>query len=256
MSIKVIIVDDDRKCQMVLHRMLMEFCSGIEVVGIASTVKEAVSLIQTEEPEIVFLDVELPGENGFSLFRYLKDRNFDVIFVTGHSEYAIQAIKIAALDYLLKPIDIRELREIVEKVKQQRKRFFKHVFNERLDILQENLTNPISSEQKIALHTKKGWELFQMNQIVRCEANRAYCIFHLLENRRITVAKSLKEYTELLESANFFRVHRSHMINLEHVVRCISGAQMKVILSDQSLIDVAHRRKEQLQEKIRELVVQ
>ena len=255
MIIRAVIVDDELKSQKVLKHLITDFCPSVEIVGIADSVREAVPIIEFEKPDLLFLDVEMPEEDGFALFDYVKNRDFHVIFVTAHSKYAIQAVKIAALDYILKPVDIKELREVLKKIEHYLQNKVEHCQQDRLKILQANLATADPSEQKIALHTQTGWELFRMNQIVRCEADRAYCVFHLIGNKKITVSKSLKEYVDTLEGANFFRVHRSHMVNLSHVVRFVSGSQMKVVLSDQSLVDVAHRRKDRLLEILQEVTV-
>ncbi|MCG8577760.1 MAG: LytTR family DNA-binding domain-containing protein [Flavobacteriales bacterium] len=252
-KVKCIIVDDERKSQKSLLKLVEEFCEDAEIVGIADSVHDSVRLIHETKPNIVFLDIEMPEEDGFKLFDYV-DRNvhdFWVVFVTAHSDYAIPAIKIAALDYILKPVQLTELKQAIDKVKKMLQLDLDGDSNRnRMDVFRNNLRVNDPSQRKIALYVDRRYELVEFRQIIRCEADRSYSIFHLTGNRQITVSKSLNKFVDILESANFIRIHRSHMVNVSHIIRYIKGNRMKIMLSDHSLIEVAHRRRDVLIETL------
>ena len=198
---------------------------------------------------IVFLDIEMPNGNGFTLFDKVNDPNFYVIFTTAHADYAIKAIKFAALDYLLKPINLTELKSGIEKVASKMREVNGGILenSQRYEVLRTNHKEGISFDfKKIALPTSEGLEFYQVKDILRCEANRAYCTFHFMGKKRIIVSKSLKEYESILSDANFFRVHKSNMVNVSHISKYLKGKGGQVILSDGSLVNVAVRKKEGL----------
>ena len=243
-----IIVDDEPQNQKVLEIMIDQFCPDVEVLAKASSVSEAVELISKHSPNIVFLDVEMPNGNGFTLFEKIPDPNFFVIFTTAHADYAIKAIKFAALDYLLKPISLNELRTSVHaaSLKMSESVSFKESNSKRIEVLNSNHGNTAFNFNKIALPTQEGIEFFQIKDILRCEADRSYCRFYLVDGQRILVSKSLSEYENIMESANFFRVHKSNMVNVNHIIKYIKGSGGQVILSDNSLVNVSVRKKEEL----------
>lgn len=247
-DITCIIVDDEGQNQQVLAKMIDQFCPTVQVVGIAASVNEAVDLIEKHKPHIVFLDVEMPEGNGFTLFDKIDNPEFDVIFTTAHADYAIKAIKFAAMDYLLKPINLIELRTAIEKVaeKLMSKTNEQESNSQKIDVIRSNQSDTSFEFKKIALPTTEGLEFYLVKDILRCEADRAYCIFHLTDKRKIVVSKSLKEYEEILSDANFFRVHKSNMVNVGHIVKYVKGKGGHVILSDNSLVNVAVRKKDEL----------
>ncbi|MCG8575382.1 MAG: LytTR family DNA-binding domain-containing protein, partial [Flavobacteriales bacterium] len=190
---------------------------------------------------------EMPEEEGFKLLEYVDNRNFWVVFVTAHSHYALQAIKTAALDYIMKPVGIKELRDTVEKIQSVEKGMsIVGKKQSRIDLLRDNMRIADPSKRKIALRTHNGYELIEVSQIIRCEAERAYCVFHLKDNRKIVVSKSLKSFVDTLEQMNFMRIHRSHLVNMMHVIRYIQGDNMRVLMSDQNTVPVAHRQRHRL----------
>lgn len=247
-EVTCIIVDDEEQNQHVLAKMIDQFCPTVSVLGMAVSVAEAVKLIDEKKPDIVFLDVEMPEGNGFTLFDKIQSPNFEVIFTTAHADYAIKAIKFAALDYLLKPINLTELKTAIEKVATKLRLNGTTVEDnsQKIDVLRSNKKDASFDFQKIALPTTEGLEFYQVKDILRCEADRAYCIFHLVDKRRIVVSKSLKEYEEILADANFFRVHKSNMVNVSHIVKYLKGKGGQVILTDNSLVNVAVRKKDEL----------
>lgn len=247
-QLNAVIVDDEPQNREVLDKMLDKFCPTVKVKGMAGDVDEAVKLIHEHQPDIVFLDVVLPEENGFALFDKIpkSDQNFAVIFTTAHADYALKAIKFAALDYLLKPLSVGELRGAIARVSEAKALASSGEARNKIDVLKSNQKNEEFEFRKIALPTQEGLEFHTVNEIIRCEANRAYCIFHLTKGRRIVVSKSLKEYEEILSEANFFRLHKSNMVNVAHIKKYVKGKGGSVILSDDSEVSVAVRKKDAL----------
>lgn len=247
-EVTCIIVDDELQNQEVLARMIDLFCPTVKVLGRAENVEHAVTLINETKPDVVFLDIEMPGGNGFTLFDHFKNPSFYTVFTTAHAEYAIKAIKFAAFDYLLKPINLTELKRAVEKVAERTRSGFLANNNsgqKMADVLRTNRKNHNYDFSKIALPTSDGIEFYEVSDILRCEADRAYCVFHMLNKKRIIVSKSLKEYEDILAEANFFRVHKSNMVNVKHVTKYLKGKGGFAQLSDGSLVAVAVRKKEE-----------
>lgn len=243
-KLRAIVVDDESKNREALSKMIYQFCPTLEIVGKAENITEAYNLIISEKPNIVFLDIEMPGGDGFELLKKFETINFSVVFTTAHADYAIKALKIAAADYLLKPIDLQELKEAVLKIGAIQNGEGA-VQNMRYDVIKGNLNDGKFKFNRIALPTFDGLEFFEIEDVIRCEADRAYCKFHIKDGRTILVSKALKEFEELLLDCNFFRVHKSHMINLEFVSKYVKGKGGYVVLKDGSNVDVSVRRKDE-----------
>ncbi|HAE29857.1 MAG TPA: DNA-binding response regulator [Flavobacteriales bacterium] len=245
--LKAIIVDDEEKNREGLARMIDQFCHDVAVVGKAESASAAKKAIQEHQPDLVFLDIEMPGGNGFSLLEEMPNPNFQVIFTTAHADYAIKAIKFAALDYLLKPININELKTAVEKaIINMNAAQDGSLLKKKIEVLKDNRKNEGFDFEKIALPTSDGIDFYEIREILRCEADRAYCKFHMLNGQKVVVSKPLKEFEDLLEECNFFRVHKSNMINLNQIKKYVKGKGGYLILSDDSHVDVSVRRKEAL----------
>ena len=248
--IDAIIVDDEVRHYETLSKMLLTFCPRINLCGNASSVKEAVDLIRNKNPQLIFLDIEMPGGNGFTLFDNFDDPPFEVIFTTAHDLYAINAIKYAALDYLMKPINIKELQEAVERASKILSKKEKTSSHKKIDILKSNLQLEDKRFTKIALPSSDGIDFIEANSIIRVDAERSYSNFYIENGKKILVSKPLKEYEALLEQCNFFRVHKSHMINLNHIQKYIKGKGGYVIMRDGSHVDVSVRKKDDLLNKL------
>lgn len=247
-----IIVDDEEHNIDVLEKMIVKFTTGMTVVGTAGTIEESKALIAEKKPDVVFLDIELSGENGFELIDTLEEVNFHVIFTTAHADYAIKAIKFAALDYLLKPIAIHELREAIEKARIQIEYSKKSKDEIQETPPQTNGVETSSSPGRIAIPTSEGLELFELEEIIKVEADRAYCTFYQSNGKKITVSKSLKEFEETLEKAGFIRVHKSYMVNLKHVKKYLRGKGGDLLMSDGSLVNIAVRKKDSVLNLLRQ----
>jgi two-component system, LytTR family, response regulator len=250
-----IIVDDEEQNRVVLSRLLEQFCHDVKVVASVSSVKAAKVSIEEHLPNIVFLDIEMPEENGFKLLEDLNQANFEVIFTTAHANYAIKAIKFAALDYLLKPININELKIAVEKAitninNKNAQKLISQLPNKKIRFFTKNKDREKEGFEfkKIALPTLDGIDFYNVNDILQCEAERAYCNFYLTNGKKILVSKPLSEYEEILEECNFFRVHKSSMVNLNHIKKYVKGKGGYVIMSDDSTVNVSVRKKDYLME--------
>ncbi len=240
MSLKAVIVDDENHSRETLKNLVEEFCVDVEVVGLASSVKEAVSLIPTVKPDVVFLDIELQPGTGFDILTKLENLNFDVIFTTAFEQYAIKAVKFSSLDYLLKPIDIEELQTAVEKAK---KRKNQNVYKKQLETLLNNIKQQ-PSLNKLCLATADGVEFVDVEKILYCKANGSYTSFVLKEGPSILVSKHLKEYENLLLDQQFLRVHNSFLINLKEVKRFVKSDGGYIIMNNEDTVSISRGKKD------------
>jgi two-component system LytT family response regulator len=252
-DVSCIIVDDEIQNQVVLERMIDRFCPTVEVMGSASSVNEAISMIDLKNPDIVFLDIEMPEENGFRLLERIKNPQFSVIFTTAHAEYALKAIKYAAMDYLLKPINLTELKIGIEKVidKLGTKGNSNLDFQTKVQVLKDNRKDNSIDFEKIALPTKDGIAMFALDEIIWCQAQKGQTLFHMKDGTHVLVSELLKEYEALLPEFRFCRIHKSHIVNLSHVDKYINGSGGSVIMSDLTELEVAVRRKKEILDRLK-----
>ena len=240
--IKAILIDDEKHCRETLSIQLEKYCPEVQLLAQCSSAAQGLQAIAQHQPDVVFLDVEMPQMNGFEMLQQLSPIPFEVIFTTGYDAYAIKAIRFSALDYLLKPIDKDELRKAVAKLSQKKD----HNLTEQLDILLGKLGNKSVSLQKIALPTFEGFELVPVDNILHCEADSNYTHIVLKQGKKVLVSRTLKEIEELLEGHAFLRVHHSHLVNLNEIVRYVRGEGGYVIMSDNTAITVSRNRKDAL----------
>jgi two-component system LytT family response regulator len=240
--IKAILIDDEKHCRETLSIQLERYCPEVQLLAQCPSAVEGLKAIATYKPDVVFLDVEMPGMNGFEMLQQLSPVAFEVIFTTGYDAYAIKAFRFSALDYLLKPIDKEELRKAIAKVSHKSD----HKLTEQLDILLEKLNNKQGSLQKIALPTLDGFELVPLEQILYCESDSNYTHIVLKNGKKLLISRTLKEIEELLEGHAFLRVHHSHIVNMNEITRYVRGEGGYVIMSDNTTITVSRSRKEAL----------
>lgn len=245
--IKALIIDDEEKSGITLKNLITMYCPAVEVTGLCSSVKSALKAIEKQMPDLVFLDVEMPFQNGFALLDELKPPPFEVIFTTAYNHYAIKAIKYSALDYLLKPVDSDELKQAVEKI--ALKRLAPARTAPDFEALLANLKIK-GNNARIAVPTFDGLQMISAGEIVKCLADESYTHITLTSKAKITVSRPLKEYEELLSDLNFFRVHNSCLINLAHVVKYIKGEGGQVVMCDGSSVEVSRRKKNDLLAKL------
>ena len=244
--LKSIIVDDELKSRETLRKMVTSYCEGIEVLATCQSVKEAVDAINTLTPDVVFLDVQMQGETGFDLLSKLEDIKFEVIFTTAHSEYALKALRSSAIDYLLKPIDISDLQKAVAKVEKKQNIHFA----ERLQQLIQNLKGTNSENYKLAIPISDGLIFIKANDIMYCKASGNYTEIYMIDGKKHLVSRQLKEYEDILNTRDFFRIHHSFLINLNCIKSYVRGEGGYVVMSDNSAIDVSRRKKEAFMERI------
>jgi two-component system LytT family response regulator len=208
----------------------------------ADSVENAIPLIQTHNPNLIFLDIEMPKTNGFQLLEYFKDSSFEVIFVTAYDSYAIKAIRFSAADYILKPINFNDLKVAVDKVA---KRIRLKEENDRIKQLFRNIHQP--QNPRIGLPTTDRIEFVKLDKIIRCQGEGNYTHFYFEGNRHLLVAKTLVEFEDLLQEYSFIRVHKTHLVNLKHVVAYLKTDGGALQLSNGDLAAVSRRRKEFVQ---------
>ncbi len=207
---RAIIVDDESANVEILQVLLAKYCFKVKIVASANQVDEAVNLINLHKPDLLFLDIQMGKSSGFDLLNKLSEKSFEVIFVTAYDNYGIQAVKFAALDYLLKPVIPDELVIAVAKAEEKIKN---KIQNEQLNFLLQQIKAPESVVQKIALPQHNEIRYVAVNEIVRCEADNTYTYFFLVNGDKILISKPLKEYSDLLKPQGFLRTHQSHLVN-------------------------------------------
>lgn len=249
--IRTVLVDDEQHCRETLSTMLgTHFSDQVELLAQCSSVEEGVATIKKLKPQLIFLDVEIGNSTGFNLLQQLDDFDFEVIFTTAHNHYAMQAIKFSALDFLLKPFGVDDMREALSRLQQK---INSNDANEQFKTLFENLKKINNPNKKLALPTLNGINFVPLQDIIRCESDINYTTFYLINKNKIVVAKTLKEFEEMLEGYNFFRVHNSHLINLSHIKNYVKGEGGIVTMIDDSSVDVSRRRKEEFLRKLAEM---
>ena len=244
--IKAIIVDDEPYCCESLVTLLERYCPAVKVADICYSGETALTAIREQQPQIVFLDIEMPRMNGFEMLEKLPEINFEIIFTTSYDQYAIKAIRFSALDYLLKPIDREELQRAVQKVTQH----LQHQLPQQLEILLQKIRQPVSNIQKIALPTMEGLHMVPVNTIISCASDSNYTVLLLKNKQKLIVSRTLKEIEEMLEEYFFLRVHHSYIVNLNEVNKYIKGEGGYLIMSDDSTVDVSRSRKEMLLKRL------
>lgn len=237
--IKAIIVDDEQHARENLRGILDEYCPFIEVIGLAADVLSAKKLLEDLKPELLFLDIKLSNETGFHLLEVIKKRDFEVIFVTAYDNYAIKAIKFSAVDYLLKPINYKELIQAVKKFSQKTEREKKAA---QLELLIENLSKE-RAFQRIGINLDGKTEFLPLKKIIRLQGESNYTKIFIEGDRTMLVSKSLVEFEELLSDLGFFRVHKTHLVNLAYIKTFVRSGDSHLVLKDNTIIPVSRRRK-------------
>jgi two-component system, LytTR family, response regulator len=241
--IRAILVDDETHGLDTLAIHLADYCPQVQVLARCSSAKKALEAIDKISPDLVFLDIEMPVMNGFELLEQFDQIPFSVIFTTSYDQYAIKAIRFSALDYLLKPVDPKELIAAVNKVDKQKSR----PSNEQFKMLMEQLQHKEGRLTKIAIPTLEGFELIPAEEVIRCEADDNYTYIFLRNKTKIVASRSLKEMEEQLrEFSSFLRVHHSYIVNLNEVVKYVRGEGGYLVMTDGTTVNVSRSRKEAL----------
>ncbi len=244
--LKAVIVDDEKNARESLNYLVNTYCGEkVKIVFMAENIKEAIKAVDDYNPDIVFLDIQMKNETGFDFLSQLKNINFSIIFTTAFNQYAIHAIKFSALDYLLKPIDITELQNAIDKA------CFKSIespLQYQNYIKNSSITD--SENMKLAISTVNGLVFIPINEIIHCKAEKSYTLFKLYNNVEVISTKNLKYFEEILTEYHFFRIHYSHLVNLREIKNYIKGDGGHVIMSDNSEIEVSRRRKNEFLKRI------
>jgi two-component system LytT family response regulator len=242
MDITALIVDDEERGIIALQQLIERYCKEVKVEGIATNIADAETLVKSKTPDVVFLDIEMPGGTGFHLLERFEEIKFEIIFVTAYQEYAVKAIKCSALDYLLKPVKIGELQSAVDRVRKRlsegineagKYHFFKTIINQ---------PNPF---KKIILSTLEGYYPVGFEDIIYCKADDSYTHFYLSGNKRYVVSKHLKEFDDMLTSYHFYRIHKSYLVNLNHIERISKADGFSVVMSNGDDLPVSFRKKDE-----------
>ncbi|MBS1688060.1 MAG: response regulator transcription factor [Bacteroidetes bacterium] len=244
METKVIIVDDEKRGITALQKLLEKYCTNISVAATADNIDNAEIAIRKFPPDLVFLDIEMPDGSGFNLLERFDSIDFHVIFVTAFQEYAIKAIKFSAFDYLLKPVKISELQETVRRAQT-------NINKKQSNALQSVITtaNPFN---KLMLATMEGYYLVKPEEVLYCKADDSYTHFYLQNGKHYIVSKPLKEFEQVLIPYNFFRIHKSFLVNMNHIelVNKLDGG-ITVVMNSKDQLPVSFRKKDEFIEKLR-----
>ncbi|HOO85200.1 MAG TPA: LytTR family DNA-binding domain-containing protein [Prolixibacteraceae bacterium] len=242
----IAIIEDEEKTAEILIKYIKNISPDYEICGIADTISSGIELIMNNKPDIVFFDVELKDGLSFEILKKLPEINFQIIFTTAHSQYAINAFEYSALDYIIKPTNPESITKALLKAE---KKINNETLREKINILINNL-NTHPEHQKIALQTADSNYYICIDEILRCEAENNYCNFILENGEKILVSKPLKIYEQQLPASVFFRVHQSHLINL-HKIRQVKKRTCKILMCNGESIPLSARRKDALLEKLK-----
>jgi two-component system, LytTR family, response regulator len=245
--INAVIVEDEKKSREVLESLIRQNNPEVNILGVADSVEHGVELIRKSNPELVFLDIEMADGSGFDLLEKLPNASFEVIFTTASDQHALRAIKYSAIDYLLKPIDGDELKLAIEKIT---KKQLGNTNLENLKFLLQNFRKPSESYSKITLPTGNAYEIVNVKEIIRCEADGSYTSFFLENKKKLLVSASLKHYEDLLPTDEFIRVHHHHLININHVVRYLKTDGGYAVMSDGTQIEISRRKKDSFLQRL------
>jgi two-component system LytT family response regulator len=245
--INALIIDDEALARESLVKVIKQYCPEIKVVGLGENVDEAIELIHNFSPDLVFLDIEMPNGNGFTLFDRIRSPQFETIFTTAYEDYAIKAFRVAALDYLTKPIDFRQLQDSIDRFNKKKKVELKE---QRIELLIQNIANKPTEFNKIVLPDYNGYTMVNISDIIYCKADGSYTDVYLLDGKIITTSRLLKSFEELLPVQSFYRIHRSFLVNLNLIKRYSKIDGHQVILENNIILDVTERNKKEFLEKL------
>jgi two-component system LytT family response regulator len=247
--IRCVIVEDEEMARKVLKSLLAQYCSDVMVCAEADDIVSGQEMIEAFRPDLVFLDIEMPGGSGFKLLNNIKDIDFEVVFITAYEQFAIKAIRHDALDYLLKPVDPKELIAAVEKVKETK---YKKTLKKQYDTLLKNIDPEQLVVKKISVSTSDKIHLIEVEDIIRCESDNYYTIIFFKDGTSLMVSKTLKEMEQKLEEFDFVRTHKSHLVNIHYIMNFIKD-EMVVMMTDGIKVPVSKRKKEKIMEVINSL---
>ena len=248
--LKAVIVEDEKRSRETLSGLLKLYCKNITIVAEADGMKSGIDAIYKHNPDVVFLDIQMPDGSGFNLLESFPEINFDIIFTTAYDQFAIKAIKFSALDYLLKPIFPDDLISAVKKAESKRSM---QSTRESIDVLLENMKKPEAEPPKIVLSTSERINVVNIKDIIRCESDNYYTMFYFTDGKKLLISKTLKENEELLSEYNFIRPHKSHLVNVLYIKSFLKQDNGYIMMTDGSKVPVSRRKKEKIVEIINHL---
>lgn len=243
-----VLIDDEKNALEVLQLQLNRFCVDVNIVAAANGGIKGIEAIKKYKPDLVFLDIEMPHKNGFDVLNETKEYNYKVVFTTAYDQFAIKAFKFSAIDYLLKPIDITELQQAVEKAKQSSN----SSLDEKMKLFFQQY-QPQNNKELIALPVGDAMQFFKQDDIIRCESDSNYTYIFLTSGKKILLAKTLKEIEEALSGLSFFRIHQSHLVNMNHVSKFSKSEGSYVVMTDGSTLNISRNRKDLFMEQFRKI---
>lgn len=244
--ISAILVDDEVKGRQYLRQLCDKFIPLIKIIGEAANATEALELFDSAKPELVFLDIEMPGMTGIEMLRQMQEIPFEVIFVTAFNRYAVEAFRLGAVDYILKPASPSDLQRAVERVEKSLNQ--KTTDRQHFKALSQNYGRAFT---KITIPTLNGFEFIEFSEILFLQSDNNYTTLRLKNGKNVVATRSLGDFEEILENYTFFRVHKSYLINLTHISKYIKGDGGTVVMEDGTEIDVSRRRKDEFLERIK-----
>lgn len=240
MTIQTIVIEDEAKSMHVICDLIEQFTTDLALIGTADSVEKSVRLIESRSPHLVVLDIQIADGTGFDVLRKLSYRNFELICITAYDNYAVEAFRFSAIDYLLKPIGIPEFKEAVDRA---RKRIMEKDKQQQIDALLYNLSLQNTQDRKIGIATLSGCEFVDLKEIIWCNADGNYTTFHLANNVKLISSRHLGSYEGLLCANNFFRIHNTSIINLRFIKSYVKGKNGYVIMANGARLEIAQRRK-------------
>ncbi len=238
--LKAVLIDDDESNLSSLSKKLSSHCPQIEIIARCDNASKGIEAIDNLKPDVVFLDIEMPVMNGFVMLQQLNYKNFELIFVTAYDHYAIKAIRFSALDYLVKPVEIEELKSAVIKAEEKRNKSYP---NPQIELLVEQLINKKNTFSRIAIPTTEGLRFIKVEDIIYLEASVNYTHIFTSEKKKYIVSRTLKDFEDMLPVEIFLRIHNSYIINKNYAEKYIRGEGGQVVLSNGSILDVSKRKK-------------
>lgn len=241
--LKIVIIEDEERTLSAIKSIIDDYCDDTDIIGTARSINEALEVFNSCQPDVVLSDINLPDGTSFDLFNQLDETDFKIIFITAFEEYAIKAIKFSAFDYLVKPVNPKEL---IATIQNARLQLEKENAQLKLEALLANVNDFSKHLKKLVLKTSESIYVVDIQDIIRCESDSSYTSFFLLDKRKIMVSKVLKEYDELLQGSGFIRVHKSHLVNLNYIDRFNKAEGGYIVMKDGSDVPVSQRKRDKL----------
>lgn len=243
--IKAIIVDDEQRSREALNGLIERYCPEVFIISEATGCNDGIDKARKFEPDLVFLDIQMPDGSGFNFLEAFDKINFEVIFTTAHDQFAIKAIKYSALDYLLKPVDPDELKVAIHKYLQKND---KGKINDNIKVLLDNIKSPQNDAKKIILSTSEGMHIVSTDDIVRCESDDYYTNYFFVNGTSLLISKTLKQNEAMLSDFDFIRPHKSHLVNIKYIKSFLKVDGGYILMTDGSKIPVSRRKRESIVE--------